>query len=166
MLTLDAFRSREELPSLLLAGATVTVVLVLTAGPAMFTALLLFVGLLLARTSPRPGRSPMPSTSYLIAVPAIVFTITLVLRAVPFAMLGRLRDSAIVARPAVWMPVGILAIPAVTALHGSVTTDPHGAWYAPLAVAVTIGVHLACGRRTILGVGAGTAVYAVMPNTL
>lgn len=100
VLTLDAFRSREELPSLLLAGASVTVVLVLTA------------------------------------------------------------------RPAVWMPVGILAIPAVTALHGSVTTDPHGAWYAPLAVAVTIGVHLACGRRTILGVGAGTAFYAVMPNTL
>ncbi|WP_427924653.1 AzlC family ABC transporter permease [Streptomyces sp. cg40] len=49
VLTLDAFRSREELPSLLLAGASVTVALVLTPGTAMFTALLLFVGLLLAR---------------------------------------------------------------------------------------------------------------------
>jgi len=49
VLTLDAFRSREELPSLLLAGASVTVALVLTPGMAMFTALLLFVGLLLAR---------------------------------------------------------------------------------------------------------------------
>jgi len=88
----------------------------------------------------------MPSTSYLIAVPAIV------------------------ARLTVWMPVGILAILALTALHGSVTTDPHGAWYAPLAFAVTIGVtigvHLACGRRTVLGVGAGTAVYVVLLDTL
>ncbi|SEC57339.1 hypothetical protein SAMN05216489_01072 [Streptomyces sp. 3213] len=71
-----------------------------------------------------------------------------------------------VARLTVWMPVGILAILAVTALHGSVATDPHGAWYAALAVAVTIGVHLACGRRTVLGVGAGTAVYVVLLDTL
>ncbi|MFF4396184.1 AzlC family ABC transporter permease [Streptomyces sp. NPDC001480] len=49
VLTLDAFRSRAELPSLLLAGASVTVALVLTPGTAMFTALLLFAGLLLAR---------------------------------------------------------------------------------------------------------------------
>ena len=51
VLTLDAFRSRKELPSLLLAGASVTVALVLTPGVAMFTALLLFVGLLLVRHS-------------------------------------------------------------------------------------------------------------------
>ncbi|GAA0698875.1 branched-chain amino acid exporter BrnF [Kitasatospora atroaurantiaca] len=49
VLTLDAFRSRSEIPSLLLAGAGVTVALVLTPGVAMFTALLLFVALLLAR---------------------------------------------------------------------------------------------------------------------
>lgn len=49
VLTLDAFRSRTELPSLLLAGASVTVALVLTPGQAIFTALLLFVALLLAR---------------------------------------------------------------------------------------------------------------------
>ncbi|MGW1002717.1 hypothetical protein [Streptomyces sp. NPDC002520] len=49
MLTLDAFRSRRDIPSVLLAGASVTVALVLTPGVALFTALLLFVGLLLAR---------------------------------------------------------------------------------------------------------------------
>ncbi|MDO0916947.1 AzlD domain-containing protein [Streptomyces sp. DT2A-34] len=108
----------------------------------------------------------MPSTSYLAAVLAIVFTITLALRAVPFALLGRLRDSAVVRRLAVWMPVGILAILAVTALHGTITTDPRGTWYALLAVAVTAGVHLAFGRRTILSVGAGTAVYVVLLNAL
>ncbi|MFF9803638.1 branched-chain amino acid transporter permease [Streptomyces coeruleorubidus] len=108
----------------------------------------------------------MPSTSYLIAVLAIVFTITLALRAAPFAVLGRLRGSAIVQKLSLWMPVGILMILAVSALHGTMTKDAHGAWYAPLAVAVTIAVHLAFGRRTILSVGAGTAVYVVLLNTL
>jgi branched-subunit amino acid transport protein AzlD len=108
----------------------------------------------------------MPSTSYLVAVLAIVFTITLALRAVPFAVLGRLRGSAVVQRLSVWMPVGILAILAVTALHGTITTDRHGPWYALLAVAVTIGVHLAFGRRTILSVGIGTGVYVVLLNVL
>ncbi|MEU6576793.1 AzlC family ABC transporter permease [Streptomyces sp. NPDC046805] len=58
VLTLDAFRSRKELPSVLLAGASVTVALVLTPGVALFTALLMFVGLLLARhalTARRPA---------------------------------------------------------------------------------------------------------------
>lgn len=63
------------------------------------------------------------------------------------------------------MPVGILAILAVTALHRPLTTDPHSTLYALLAVAVTIGAHLAFGRRTVLSMGAGTAVYIVLLNT-
>ncbi|MFI0816270.1 AzlC family ABC transporter permease [Streptomyces sp. NPDC021098] len=58
VLTLDAFRSLREMPSVLLAGASVTVALVLTPGVALFTALLLFVALLLARhvyTARRPA---------------------------------------------------------------------------------------------------------------
>lgn len=58
VLALDAFRSRSEIPSVLLAGASVTIALVLTPGLALFTALLLFVGLLLARhtfTTRRPA---------------------------------------------------------------------------------------------------------------
>ncbi|GHH10161.1 branched-chain amino acid transporter permease [Streptomyces lanatus] len=108
----------------------------------------------------------MPSISYLVAVLAIVFTLTLALRAVPFAVLGRLRDSAVVTRLAVWMPVGILAVLAVTALHGTLTTEPRGRWCALLAVAVTVGTHLAFGRRTIVSVGAGTAVYVLLLNAL
>ncbi|MEU6351345.1 hypothetical protein ABZ896_18730 [Streptomyces sp. NPDC047072] len=97
MLTLDSFRSREDLPSLLLAGASVTVALVLTPGTAMFTVLVLFVGLLLVLDG---------------------------------------REAPLV-----------------------------GGWpHAPLAVAVTVAVHLAFCRRTILSVGAGTAVYVVLLN--
>ncbi|MFF4516912.1 MULTISPECIES: branched-chain amino acid transporter permease [Streptomyces] len=108
----------------------------------------------------------MPSTPYLITVLAIVFALTFALRALPFAVLRALRGSALVRHLSVWMPVGILAILAVTALHGTITRDPHGTGYALLAVAVTIGVHLAFGRRTILSVGIGTAVYVVLLNTL
>ncbi|MFD7001435.1 branched-chain amino acid transporter permease [Streptomyces mirabilis] len=108
----------------------------------------------------------MPSTSYLITVLAIVFALTFALRALPFAVLRTLRGSALVRQLSVWMPVGILAILAVTALHGTITRDPHGTGYTLLAVAVTIGVHLAFGRRTILSVGIGTAVYVVLLNTL
>ncbi|MEW2402532.1 AzlC family ABC transporter permease [Streptomyces sp. NPDC046862] len=114
----------------------------------------------------------MATVTPLAAVLAIVFTITLALRAVPFAVLGRLRDSAIVGQLSVWMPVGILAILAVSALHGTITADRHGASYALLATAVTVGVHLAFGRRTILsisisigiGIGIGTGVYVVLLN--
>lgn len=49
VLTLDAFRSRAEIPSAVLAGVSVAIALVLTPKIALFTALLLFVALLLAR---------------------------------------------------------------------------------------------------------------------
>lgn len=61
VLTLDAFRSRREIAPALLAGASVTVALIATPGAAMFTALLLFVALLLARhalTTRRPAQEP------------------------------------------------------------------------------------------------------------
>ncbi|MDX3458307.1 AzlC family ABC transporter permease [Streptomyces sp. ME02-8801-2C] len=57
VLTLDAFRSRREIPSVLLAGASAAVALVVTPGLAMFTALLLFVGLLLVRHALTARRS-------------------------------------------------------------------------------------------------------------
>jgi 4-azaleucine resistance transporter AzlC len=49
VLTLDAIRSRQEIPTMLLSAVSVAFALVLTPHAAMFTALLLFVGLLLAR---------------------------------------------------------------------------------------------------------------------
>ncbi|MFB9625832.1 hypothetical protein [Nonomuraea helvata] len=60
--------------------------------------------------------------------------------------------------------MGILAILAVTALHGTFAADPQATLYALLAGSVTAGVHLAFGRRTILSVGIGTAVYVVLVN--
>lgn len=63
-LTLDAWRSRRDIPSILLAAASVTIALLVTPRVALFTALLGFVALLLVRhfltTARRPGRPGRP----------------------------------------------------------------------------------------------------------
>jgi len=108
----------------------------------------------------------MPSAWYLVAVLVIVFAITLALRAVPFAALRTLRNLTIVQQLSVSMPVGILVILAVTTLHGTISAEPRAMLDALLAVAATVAIHLTCGRRTILSVGIGTAVYVILVNTL
>ncbi|MFI7481560.1 AzlD domain-containing protein [Kocuria sp. M1R5S2] len=108
----------------------------------------------------------MPETGYVLAVLAIVFTITVALRAVPFAALTTLRDSTLVLTLAAWLPVGILAILAGSTLRTTITADPPAAVLAVVAVAVTAAAHLLGGRRTLLSVGAGTATYVLLLNLL
>jgi 4-azaleucine resistance transporter AzlC len=60
VLTLDALRSRRQIPSVLLAGASIGIALVVAPGVALFVAMLIFVGLLLVRYAidhRRAGRS-------------------------------------------------------------------------------------------------------------
>jgi branched-subunit amino acid transport protein AzlD len=106
----------------------------------------------------------MPETTYLLAVLAITFGITFALRAVPFAVLGTLQESTLVADLSRWLPAGVLGILAVTAFRGSVVGLPGTAVYAALALAVTIAVHLLCGRRTLLTVTLGTATFVGLVN--
>lgn len=104
----------------------------------------------------------MPSTGYIIGVLAIVFTITLALRAVPFAVLKPLRESKAVKAMATWMPVGILAILAAATFRTSLGEGGSQLVHALVAVAVTAAVHLLFGRRTLLSVGAGTLAYVLL----
>lgn len=106
----------------------------------------------------------MPDTTYIFAVLAITFMITYSLRAVPFAVLGTLRESTLVQELAAWMPVGILGILAVAAFRGSVLALPQKTVPALIAVAVTVAVHLFLGRRTLLSVGIGTGIYIALVN--
>ena len=108
----------------------------------------------------------MPETTYILAVFAITFSITFALRAVPFAVLGTLQESTMVEELSRWMPVGVLGILAVTAFRGSVVGLPGTAIYAVSALAVTIAVHLLCGRRTLLSVTLGTAAFVSLVNLL
>ena len=106
----------------------------------------------------------MSETAYLLAVMVIGFGITFALRAVPFVILQPLRDSPLVAQMSRWMPVGILAILAVSTLRSSIGADLAHVLPAAVATAVTVLVHLIGGRRTLLSVGAGTATFVLLVN--
>lgn len=107
----------------------------------------------------------MLDLNYLAAVLATVFVINLALRAVPFAILQPLRKSRFVNTMATWMPVGIVVILAASTFR-SVAGDGSRLAYAAFAVALTAGVHLLGGRRTLLSVGAGTLAYVLLVNAL
>lgn len=104
------------------------------------------------------------SVWYIVGVLAIIFVITLSLRAVPFAILKPLRESKIVRALSVWMPVGILAILAAATFRSTIAE--HIEYVVPglIAAAVTIAAHLLGGRRTLLSVGLGTVTFVVLVN--
>jgi len=106
----------------------------------------------------------MPDLGYLIAVIVIAGVITLLLRALPFAILKPLRSSRLVQRLGRWMPVGILLILVVVVLASEIAARPDRWWAVAVATAVTVGVHLAAGRRALLSIAAGTATYVALVN--
>ena len=108
----------------------------------------------------------MPEARYFLAVMVIGLVITFSLRAVPFAVLGPLQESRVVGAMALWMPVGILAILAVSTLRTSIDADPGRIVPAIVATAVTVAAHLLGGRRTLLSVGLGTLTFVAMVNLL
>lgn len=108
----------------------------------------------------------MPETWYFLAVLVIGLAITFALRAVPFAILGPLQESRFVGVMALWMPVGILAILAVSTLRTSIDAVPGRIVPAIVASAVTAVAHLLGGRRTLLSVGLGTATFVLLVNLL
>ncbi|MEE2058489.1 AzlD domain-containing protein [Rhodococcus artemisiae] len=107
----------------------------------------------------------MPESWYIVAVLGVMFMITFALRAVPFAVIGPLRESVFVATLAMWMPVGILGFFALSTLHNSALTATGAyVWEAAVAAAVTIITHLAFGRRTLVSVGLGTLTFVALVN--
>ncbi len=108
----------------------------------------------------------MPDVSYVLAALAIACVITVSLRAVPFLLLKPLRESRFVLHMAVWMPAGILLILALETFRSSAFDGGAHLWQAVVAAAVTVGVHLAFGRRTLLSVGAGTLVFVALVNLI
>lgn len=108
----------------------------------------------------------MPDTVYIVLALAIAGTITVALRAIPFLILQPLRESRFVRHMAMWMPAGLLLILAAATFRSSAFGDAVHLWEAATAAAVTVVVHLAGGRRTLLSVGAGTATFVALVNLL
>ncbi|HIW45327.1 MAG TPA: AzlD domain-containing protein [Candidatus Yaniella excrementigallinarum] len=105
-----------------------------------------------------------PATGYIIAVLAIMFGITFSLRALPFAILAKLRDSQFVNIMALWMPAGILALLAIALFYSTYSAPDTVLWKLLTAVGVTIASHLLLGRRTLVSIGLGTVTYVMLVN--
>lgn len=106
----------------------------------------------------------MPELGYMIAAVAIAGVITVLLRALPFAILKPLRKSRFVQALGRWMPAGLLLILAVVVLAGEIANRPGRLWVVAVATATTILVHLFAGRRALLSIFAGTGVYVLLLN--
>ncbi|MDC4233978.1 AzlD domain-containing protein [Actinomyces sp. B33] len=96
---------------------------------------------------------------YLVAVLAIVFVIDFALRAIPFVVLEPLRESRFVRDMAVWMLAGIMVVLVAATMRDAIGQSSPDWWVALVASAVTAATHLACGRRLIVSVAAGTVSY-------
>src|SRR5699024_8242438 len=105
-----------------------------------------------------------PATGYIIAVLAIMFGITFSLRALPFAILAKLRDSQFVNIMALWMPAGILALLAIALFYSTYSAPDTVLWKLLTAVGVTIASHLLLGRRTLVSIGLGTVSSFMLVN--
>jgi branched-subunit amino acid transport protein AzlD len=105
----------------------------------------------------------MPDTPYLVAASLTMFAVTFALRALPFAALRPLRDSALIGYLSRHMPAGIMVILVVYTLRGiSLGAAPYGLPEA-LAVAATVVLDLVKGNAVASIIG-GTAVYVVLVN--
>lgn len=107
----------------------------------------------------------MPSVWYMIAAVAVAGVITLLLRALPFAILKPLRTSKFVQALGRWMPAGILVILAIIMLANEIAAQPGKVWIVLVASAATVLTHLLAKRRALLSIFVGTAVYVVLLNT-
>jgi branched-subunit amino acid transport protein AzlD len=105
----------------------------------------------------------MPDTLYLVAASLTMFAVTFALRALPFAALKPMRDSALIGYLSRHMPAGIMIILVVYTLRDvSLGQAPHGLSEA-LAIAATVVLHL-LKRNAVASIIGGTAVYVLLVN--
>ena len=93
---------------------------------------------------------------------AVLFAVTVALRALPFAALRFFRESELVTWLGLVMPAGVMAILMVYALTGS---DGETGGYAALGLGVgfTVALHL-WKRSASLSILLGTLFYVVLVN--
>lgn len=103
----------------------------------------------------------MPDTGYVALLVGVSAAVTWALRALPFAVLAPMRDSAVVRYLSVHMPVGVMVMLAIYSLTTVVgDTALQRVWLA-VAVAVTAGLQIWRGRA-LLSILAGTTCYVTL----
>lgn len=101
-----------------------------------------------------------PDAGYLLAGLGVMFVVTVALRAAPFVALARLQNSAVVRYLGRTMPAGVMVVLVVYTLRDT-TAEPASWVPASVALALTLGVHLAI-RRAAASIVVGTAAYMVL----
>lgn len=91
--------------------------------------------------------------------------VTWALRALPFAALAPLRHSAIVRYLSLHMPVGVMAMLSIYALHMATTSTPRQVGWLIISVVVTVGAQL-WRQQAVLSIVLGTACYATLMSAL
>lgn len=104
----------------------------------------------------------MTATVTIIVAIAISGLITVLLRALPFAALAKLRKSKYVKKLGTWMPVGIMLILAAVTLRDELFARPNTWWITLTSLAVTIIVHYVTRRKTMWSVLVGTVCYVAL----
>ena len=100
----------------------------------------------------------MPGSGAILASLVVGLVVTLALRALPFLVIGPLRDSTFVRFLGHHMPVGVMVIlTAYTLRTVPVAPWPH-ALPEVIGLAVTVGLHL-WRRNATLSIVAGTLAY-------
>lgn len=103
----------------------------------------------------------MPSSAYLLASLGAVLAVTVTLRALPFVVIGPLRESRLIRFLGVHLPGGVMVIlVAYTVREVPIRTWPHGLPEA-IGVAVTAGLHL-WRSNAVLSIVVGTATYVAL----
>lgn len=101
----------------------------------------------------------MSNTWYIVITIAVSGAVTLLLRALPFAVLKKLRKSRFVTKLGEWMPVGLMLILAVITTQGELVSRPNTWWITATSLAATVAVHYLTKRKTVWSVLVGTASY-------
>lgn len=120
----------------------------------------------------------MPEPGYVLASLLVMGAVTVALRWAPFAFIRVLRGSELVRLLGVTMPVGVMvALVAYTLVDRmglvgggdggaeAAAGDPGGWWAAPLALLVTVALHL-WRRNAAVSILVGTALYVVLVNVV
>lgn len=110
----------------------------------------------------------MPDSGYVLAALFAMGTVTLALRALPFAFVRALKGSPLFEFLGTTMPVGVMVALVAYTVFGRLglsgeSGDPGAAWAVPVALAVTVGLHW-WRRNTVISIFVGTALYMVLVN--
>ncbi|MDJ0393592.1 AzlD domain-containing protein [Rhodococcus sp. G-MC3] len=100
---------------------------------------------------------------YVAGALAAAVGITFALRAIPFAVRSRLRESALLDAIGGWMPLGAVAVLAIYALSSIDLLSAHHGVPQIAGVAATVGTHL-LRRNAALSILVGTATCVLLEN--